>query len=182
MNHYDPFDTRVIKRFLDEVFPIMKEKGCWLWEGYTNSKGYGVFTASPNTRKHVGKRIGRKGKHILVHRYMYELMIGPIPKGLQIDHLCRVPLCVRPSHLEAVTQRENLMRGNGFAAHNSLKTHCPKAHEYTPENTAFIGTERRCKTCLNTRSLAYYHKNRSRLMEQNRQYKIKQKRISAYAT
>jgi hypothetical protein len=64
----------------------------------------------------------------------YEWLVGPIPDGFQIDHLCRVRNCVAPDHLEAVTQQENLRRGEA-GANNKIKTHCPHGHEYTPENT-----------------------------------------------
>jgi HNH endonuclease len=77
---------------------------CWLWTAATNY-GYGVF------------RIDRRS--IYAHRYAYELLVGPIPDGLQLDHLCRVPPCVNPTHLEPVTHRENILRGTTYI--NSLK-------------------------------------------------------------
>lgn len=72
--------------------------GCWLWSGSTNGHGYG--------------RLARSGKLHGAHRFAYEHFIGPIPNGLDLDHLCRVRLCVNPSHLEPVTRGENLLRGD----------------------------------------------------------------------
>jgi hypothetical protein len=78
----------------------------------------------------------------------YELAIGPIPEGLTIDHLCRNRGCVNPAHLEAVTNRTNLLRGDGIAALNARKTHCKRGHEFTPENT-YVWREgtRACRAC-----------------------------------
>jgi hypothetical protein len=73
---------------------VDKTETCWLWTG-AMLNGYGKFWA---------------GKTVFAHRWSYERFIGPIPKGLHLDHLCRVPACVRPDHLEAVTNRENVLR------------------------------------------------------------------------
>lgn len=75
--------------------PDRPDDGCWLWTGHTNGS-YGVFWD--------GER------HRLTHRFAYELVLGPIPEGLVLDHLCRTPRCVRPDHLEPVTQQENVRR------------------------------------------------------------------------
>lgn len=77
---------------------VRKTDTCWLWGGRLAPHGYGSIL--------VGKR------HVRVHRFAYELLVGPIPAGLHIDHLCRVRHCVNPAHLEAVTNTENLRRGN----------------------------------------------------------------------
>ena len=76
---------------------VRKTDGCWLWTGSHNGLGYGTI-----------RSVGRK---MYVHRYSYELLVGPIPAGLELDHLCRVPGCVNPDHLEPVTHAENLRRG-----------------------------------------------------------------------
>src|SRR4051794_29354457 len=93
--------------------------GCWLWLSGLNQYGYGRFS--------VARRM------CLAHRYSYELNVGPIPEGLVLDHLCRTPRCVRPDHLEPVTQAVNLERGlrpRGVAHWNGRKTHCHKGHAF----------------------------------------------------
>lgn len=118
---------------------VDKSGDCWLWfgAGATNPKQYGRF--QPDL-----------GVHRLVnaHRWAYEQANGPVPDGLHLDHLCRNRHCVRPSHLEPVTCRENLLRGETLNAENVKKTHCPSGHEYSAENTA-ISTDgrRRCRAC-----------------------------------
>lgn len=115
--------------------------GCWIWTASQN-KGYGLFWLAGANRP--------------AHRVSYEMRVGPIPDGLVIDHLCRTPLCVNPAHMEPVTTRENLHRGIGFAALNVVKTHCPKGHEYTPDNVHVTNIGgRRCKTCMSIRARAY---------------------------
>lgn len=132
-------DTRPIldtpaKRFWAKV-TATNDKGCWLWTGATNGKKtYGMVATSP----------GRTGP---AHRVSYEWAGGHIPEGWDVDHLCRVTLCVRPDHLEAVPHRVNIMRGVGFAATNAMKTHCVNGHEFTPENTVTWGN-RGGRTCL----------------------------------
>ena len=94
--------------------------GCWLWTGAIDQKQYA--------------RIGISGKNLQVHRISYELFKGKIPDGLCIDHLCRVRFCVNPDHMEPVTPQVNSARGlTGIFGRS--KTHCPRGHEYTPENT-----------------------------------------------
>lgn len=73
--------------------------GCWIWQRSLNNQGYPIGTFA---------RFGKKTA--LAHRVMYEQQVGPIPQGLELDHTCRVPACVNPSHLEPVTQRENIHR------------------------------------------------------------------------
>lgn len=87
---------------------------CWLWPVRANS--YGTFHLSNPTHA------------IRAHRWAYEQFIGPVPDGLVIDHLCRNPSCVNPAHLEAVTQKVNLLRGNTLQAQNTAKTHCIHGH------------------------------------------------------
>jgi hypothetical protein len=106
---------------------------CWLWLGCTNRDGYG--------------RVGFEKSTYLVHRAMYTALVGEIPAGWDIDHLCKVRNCVNPAHLEAVTHHENMLR----ADIRRRKTHCDKGHELTPENTyEWTGRKwagRRCRTC-----------------------------------
>jgi hypothetical protein len=121
---------------------------CWLWTAAQNGTGYGTFKLD--------------GKMVLAHRFVMECQIGVIPEGMVTDHLCRNRLCVRFDHLELVTQGENILRG----LKGNLKprdTHCPKGHEYTPENTytRTDGGSKRCRICNNERMREQYRLNNS---------------------
>ena len=124
---------------------------CWIWTGHISKSGYGMFALEH--RKPVG-----------AHRMSYELSVGPIPQGLVIDHLCRKRICVRPSHLEVVTQRENLMRSPTFQATNANKTQCPQGHQYSAKNTYLKpignGFGRVCIACRNEFKRAARKRNR----------------------
>jgi len=109
--------------------------GCWIWIGRTE-RGYG--------------RVNYRGSRIRVHRLVYEHMVGPIPEGLTLDHLCRVRACANPEHLEPVDPVTNAGRGNSPPALNSRKTHCVRGHPLTGEHlTNHPDGRRRCKTCTN---------------------------------
>lgn len=112
---------------------------CWEWTAST-IEGYGQFWSG--------------SKRMLAHRYCWELLVGPIPKGLQIDHLCRNPLCVNPDHLEPVTSQVNTLRGNNFSAHEARRTHCPKGHEYALVEIYGGRAHRRCIECRKARDRA----------------------------
>jgi hypothetical protein len=137
-----PTDTETrFWRFVDKW-----HDGCWRWVGGIHKTGYGLFT------------IYQRGT-VWAHRYSYEMAKGPIPAGMQLDHLCRVHNCVNPDHLEVVTPRENVMRGDTIARENLSKTHCPKGHPYSPENTQLTNlNQRRCKTCQRIRWVKWYRK------------------------
>lgn len=121
---------------------------CVLWTGALNPKGYGqINTGSTATRRSVVKQ---------AHRVAYELFVGPIPDGLQIDHLCRVRSCVRPSHLEVVTAVENIRRGSNMG---KRKPYCPQGHPYDEANSYIAPNgDRSCRACNRERALAYYHR------------------------
>jgi hypothetical protein len=141
-----------IERFEEKV-ERDPETGCWLWAACRNSAGYGKF--------------GIDGRVVLAHRFSYEQHVGPIPDGLQLDHLCRVRCCVNPAHLEPVTGSENVRRGKAgeiTKVRHAQKTHCPQGHAYTEDNITpqiLSGrwTARCCKTCKRIRALARYHAN-----------------------
>lgn len=127
-------------RFMDKV-AHEPNSGCWLWLGTTAGAGYGVFHL-----RRDGKRFSK-----YAHRLSYEMNVGPIPEGLEIDHKCRVRTCLNPHHLEAVTHRENMLRGETIVALCSQKTHCVHGHEFTPENTAY--TKSRKRVCIECRRI-----------------------------
>ena len=108
--------------------------GCWEWQG-AKGQGYGNFYLH--------------GKFPRAHRYAYELLVGPIPDGLTLDHLCRNRACVNPDHLEPVTQKVNTLRGEGLAAQNARKTHCPEGHPLNGDNLYQQPGNgyRRCREC-----------------------------------
>lgn len=123
---------------------------CWLFTGSRAGRGkeYGKLTSY--------------GRTMQAHRAMYELLVGPIPEGLTIDHLCRVKLCVRPDHLEPVTMRENLLRADGLAGTNARKTHCPQGHPYSGENLFITATGgRACRICGRAGRAKYYFKRKA---------------------
>lgn len=105
---------------------------CWEWRGFIKENGYGQFS--------LGKR-----RPVLAHRFAYLTLVGEIPEGLQLDHLCRNRACVNPWHLDPVTPQENTRRGA------ILKTHCPSGHPYTGENLRYNGSARVCRECDNAR-------------------------------
>jgi len=125
-----PFEERLWGR-IDKT----GEGGCWLWTRACNAAGYGA--------------VGRDKKVLLVHRVVYELLVGPIPEGLHLDHLCRVRSCCNPQHLEPVTNRENWLRGQHHVAVMLRENKCQRGHEMTPENTYIKKSGGRlCRECV----------------------------------
>ena len=118
---------------------VRKTETCWLWTGGLTQNKYGRFNVD-----------GRKHR-VLAHRYTYELLVGPVPNGTELDHLCRVRQCVNPGHLEPVTHRENILRGNSCGGRRALKTHCIRGHEFTDANTLRSANERKCRACQRER-------------------------------
>lgn len=125
--------TAPILRFQAKV--LVLATGCWAWQGTRINGAYGQFWD--------GKR------QVYAHRWAYEQFVGPIPDGHQVDHLCRVPPCVNPAHLEAVTPQINTLRSSGPPALNAVKTHCDNGHEFDSGNTVYTRHGRKCRTCRN---------------------------------
>jgi hypothetical protein len=112
--------------------------GCWEWIGAKDSRGYGNVKVGGHVRK--------------AHVVVYEALRGPIATGLECDHLCRVPWCVNPDHMELVAHAENVRRGAARwvpGERQRAKTHCPRGHAYSPENTYVQPSMggRACRTC-----------------------------------
>jgi hypothetical protein len=151
---------------------VQRGPGCWLWTGATNDKGYGQV-----------RRV-RDGRSVIVyvHRLLYELLVGPIPEGHELDHIkangCTSTACVKvladehgPAHLEPVTHAENQRRGDGASGRNARKTHCDNGHEFTPENTARHALGHRvCIACRRANTRKANVKYRARLRAEGRRW------------
>lgn len=125
---------------LDDVMKRVDQSGdCWLFLGMKDRGGYG--------KVRIG---GRSGRTVGVHRWVYEQLVGPVPEGLHLDHLCRVRHCVNPAHLESVTPHENWRRGRAPSRINAEKTTCGAGHPLDIENGG-----RRCSICRRVEHTAY---------------------------
>lgn len=123
---------------------VVNEFGCWIWTGQKQDSGYG--------------RLGIDGTTKVAHKFIYEQLVGPVPKGMVLDHLCHTESdcpggpecphrpCVNPEHLEPVSPKENIRRGRTGQL-EAQRTHCPQNHAYTPENTRINGKSRQCRKC-----------------------------------
>jgi hypothetical protein len=119
--------------------------GCWEWTG-SLTEGYG--------------QVQSEKRKWLAHRLAYVWMIGPIPSGLELDHLCRNRRCVNPHHLEPVTRRENILRGEGPSAQAARLTHCKRGHDLALNAERAGEGHRRCRVCARATARAYYHRQR----------------------
>jgi hypothetical protein len=123
---------------------------CWLWTGSRNPSGYGILR--------IAKPAGR-WTTTGAHRVAYQLLVDPVPDGLQLDHLCRVRHCVNPAHLEVVTHIENVQRG-----YRANQTHCKRGHPLSGDNlliTARETVQRQCRACRAEYSARYRQRGKT---------------------
>ena len=120
-----------LERFVPKVEAL--PSGCWLWVASLNETGYGQLY------------LNERRKPIRAYRFAYETLIGPVPHGRELDHLCRESRCVNPLHLEPVTHRENVRRGAGPSGVNARKDACSKGHPFDGR----FRNHRFCVTCRN---------------------------------
>jgi hypothetical protein len=119
---------------LKESFVPAGAGDCWPWLGAMDGDGYGIFRY--------------RGRHLKAHKAVYEKLVGPVPAGRELDHTCCNRRCVNPAHLEPVTHRENILRGDTLPAKNAAKTHCDRGHEFIPGNTYMTPRGfRQCRAC-----------------------------------
>lgn len=131
--------TPVIDRLMARV--VKTESGCWIWTGSTSHKGYGKIGIKKPTPKTLA-----------THVVTYTHYVGPVPKGLELDHKCKTPLCCNPDHLEPVTHKENVNRGSSPGAVIGRTGYCRRGHEMSEDNWYYLpdGSGRRqCRTCRN---------------------------------
>lgn len=142
--------SRWLTRTTEERFfeKVVVTGFCWLWEGAI-SAGYGNF--------------GISGTSVIAHRWAYEHLVGPIPEGLVLDHLCRVRNCVNPDHLEPVTNEENIRRGYSISRMYRERSSCHNGHDYV-EGSYYVSSKgfRTCAICARKREQEYYWKNKSK--------------------
>ena len=131
--------SREAERFW--LFVEEQPSGCWEWIGSRDVRhGYGHY---PVCRA--------RWSNLRAHRVAWTLLRGPLPLDITIDHLCRNRACVNPDHLEPVTNRENILRGESPTAINARKTHCKRGHEFTEENSRTKDGRRECRVCIRIR-------------------------------
>lgn len=148
--------TRGRKRIDPLTRYVVDADGCWLWQGFVGTNGYGgCWTGG-------------------AHRHFYRKYVGEIPAGLHVDHVCHVPgecterfckhrRCVNPEHLKLATPKENVLRSNSFTAHYAAATHCPEGHPYAGENLVTLRKQRTCRICQSRRWKEAHARERMRV-------------------
>lgn len=153
--------VRFREKILSRIIVDEKTK-CWNWQG-SNVRGYGTIAE--------GTKSKGTWKQYYAHRVSYTIFRGDIPDGLQIDHLCRNPACINPSHLEVVSCKENIQRGEAGIA-NKSKTHCKHGHEFTEKNTYITKKNQRfCRECGRLKKKKEREKDPEKYNEYQREYR-----------
>jgi hypothetical protein len=137
-----------IERFNEKY--VVCPSGCWIWTASVDDCGYGNFAAEPP-------------RSMRAHKWIYQHMVGMVPEGLELDHLCRVRNCVNWRHLEAVTHRENMIRAD-FKNNRRKRVPavtCPNGHAYTGARS-YDNKSQRCRVCANAARKRWEDKNRER--------------------
>ena len=140
--------SRVRRNFLRHV---RRTKSCWLWIGAKNAFGYGIFSVT------VGKLRRKSG----AHRWSYVLFVGSIPDGLEVDHLCKRRVCVRPSHLEVITRIENMRRSDAPGMEQHRTGLCKRGHSLSDAFRKRNGHVSYCRTCRRARYRERYRTDAS---------------------
>jgi hypothetical protein len=147
MDYRKVVTIKILERMLRKI--VRQENGCWLWAGSKWPDGYGRVYLNQIAKP--------------AHKVLYELVNGVIPEGLVTDHICHTKdnsckggkqclhrQCVNPAHIEPVTNKENVLRGNGLSALNAQKTVCKRGHEFAPQTDFYKKiNQRRCNQCTN---------------------------------
>lgn len=127
----------------------VSDDGCWLWTGAASGGG------TAGKYGYVWDAVKRRTRR--AHIVVYEMLVGPVPEGRELDHDCRVRLCVNPAHLIPRTHTDNVRCGLAGKVNNRQreKTHCPQGHEYNEKNTYITSRgKRRCRACNREREAA----------------------------
>lgn len=164
----EPYDIANLPERVATKIGFGDSDECWLWTAATNGFGYGLVKWNAKSMS-------------VAHRVVYELLVGPIPEGLDLDHLCHNAAvdagecldvsecqhrrCVNPSHLEPVTRTVNSRRGDA-GGYQSRKTHCPNGHPYSGENLYVVPTSdgtnnRHCRECIRVAGRRYYARQKA---------------------
>lgn len=135
MNNKHQSDSEIKNRLLANI--ERSPDGCWNWKRAKDRDGYG--------------KVAIRGKYWRAHRASYTFFHGEIPPGLVLDHLCRNPSCINPDHLRPVTNAENILAGEGWAAKRARQTHCKRGHELSGDNVFYVRKNRSCVECRRIR-------------------------------
>lgn len=132
---------------------------CWLWKGSRGRYGHGYFN--------LGADFGRRG--ITAHKFSYETLVGMVPDGLELDHLCRIPWCVNPDHLQPVTHAENIRRGFAPTMQLNRRQVCAEGHDTSDDKDVYISKtgRRTCRICAARRQREYLDRKKAAGREQS---------------